>query len=229
MVSGKVVVYYRVSTDRQGQSKLGMEAQHAAVAARVGDRQIVGSYQEIESGRRHTNRPELRKALGHAKREDAVLVVAKLDRLARNVAFVSALMEAGVKFLACDMPAANEFTLHIMAALAEQEAKMASTRIKEALAALKARGVKLGCPVHGKLDFAARSRGGKIGGARNKGRRKWRDPEAMRLVLEARATGASLRQIVALLEAAGHRGWYPATVNQICQEQTPQSLKRQVL
>jgi len=141
------VTYYRVSTQRQGMSGLGLDAQRETVRQFLseGSSQVVGQFVEVESGRKSdTGRPELRRALALAKAKGAALLVAKLDRLSRSVAFVSALMESGVKFTACDMPEANELTIHILAAVAENEAKRISQRTKDALAAAKARGVVLG-------------------------------------------------------------------------------------
>ena len=140
-----LVSYLRVSTRKQGKSGLGLEAQRAAVAefaAREGLR-VVAEYVEVESGKKAA-RPELAKALSHCRAAKACLVVAKLDRLARNVAFLSALMEAGLEFVALDNPYANTFTLHVLAAVAEQEARATSERTKAALAAAKRRGVLLG-------------------------------------------------------------------------------------
>lgn len=134
------VAYYRVSTQRQGQSGLGLEGQQQAVRAFC---QPAESFTEVESGK-NNNRPELAKAIAACKRLGATLVVAKLDRLARNVAFVSTLMESGVEFIACDNPTANRLTVHILAAVAEDEARRISERTKAALQAAKARGVKLG-------------------------------------------------------------------------------------
>lgn len=141
----KVVAYYRVSTKKQGDSGLGLEGQQAAVSlfVRSNGARIIMAYTEVESGKK-TNRPALAKAMAHAKRAKATLVVAKLDRLSRNVAFLSALMESGVDFIACDNPHANRLTIHILAAVAEAEAEAISTRTKAALAAYKARGGKLG-------------------------------------------------------------------------------------
>jgi DNA invertase Pin-like site-specific DNA recombinase len=122
--NGNLIPYYRVSTRKQEKSGLGLEGQKAAVTEFV-DRQcarVLATYTETETGKR-ADRPELAKAIAHAKRARATLVVAKLDRLARNVAFTAALMESGVDFLACDNPHANRLTIHILAAVAEEEAR----------------------------------------------------------------------------------------------------------
>jgi|688.fasta_scaffold71808_2 DNA invertase Pin-like site-specific DNA recombinase len=138
------IAYTRVSTKKQGSSGLGLEAQSASVINFVnGHGKLVATYTEIESGRK-SDRPELTKALAHAKRSKAILVVAKMDRLSRNLAFLSTLLESSVEFVAVDNPHANRLTVHILAAIAEHEAKATSTRTKEALAAAKARGTKLG-------------------------------------------------------------------------------------
>jgi DNA invertase Pin-like site-specific DNA recombinase len=134
------VTYLRVSTDRQGKSGLGLEAQRKAVADHVaGKGEIAAEYVEIESGKKN-ERPQLARALAEAKRIGAVLLIAKLDRLARNVAFIANLLEAGVEIAAADMPEANRFLLHVMAAVAEHEAQAISDRTRAALAAAKARG-----------------------------------------------------------------------------------------
>lgn len=144
-MNGKFVSYLRVSTQRQGRSGLGLEAQREAVTGYLngGRWNLVAEIVEVESGKR-SDRPELAKALSLCRLHRATLLVAKLDRLARNVAFVSALMESGVKFVAADLPQANELTVHVMAAMAEYEAKAISARTKAALTAAKARGVILG-------------------------------------------------------------------------------------
>ena len=141
----KVVAYYRVSTEKQGASGLGIEAQHSYVAGhlqRTGST-LLREFTEVESGR-NNERPELAKAIQFAKRSRATLVIAKLDRLARNVAFVANLMETQVQFESCDLPGANSMTVHVMAAVAENEAKAISQRTKDALAAARTRGTKLG-------------------------------------------------------------------------------------
>jgi DNA invertase Pin-like site-specific DNA recombinase len=143
----RIVSYIRVSTARQGESGLGLEAQRAAVEAfaRQHGGIIVASFVEVETGKR-SDRPELAKALEAARKAKATLLIAKLDRLARNVAFIANLMDSGVDFLACDQPFASRLTLHILAAVAEDEARRISDRTKAALQAAKARGTRLGAP-----------------------------------------------------------------------------------
>lgn len=144
---GRFVAYARVSTQAQGRSGLGLEAQQKIVLDYLngGDHKLLKQFVEIESGKR-ADRPELAKALRYAKAQRATLLIAKLDRLARDLHFISGLMKSGVKFVACDIPEANNFTIHIFAAMAEYEGKRISERTKDALAAAKARGVKLGKP-----------------------------------------------------------------------------------
>lgn len=152
------VAYFRVSTQKQGQSGLGLEAQQAAVETYVKAQggMLAESYTEVESGKR-SDRPNLKLAIAACKRRGATLVIAKLDRLARNVHFVSGLMESGVEFVAVDCPHANRLTLHVMSAFAEHEAAMISDRTKVALAAARKRGVKLGNPRN--LTTTARRKG----------------------------------------------------------------------
>jgi DNA invertase Pin-like site-specific DNA recombinase len=140
-----IVAYFRVSTRGQAESGLGLDGQRAAVEeyARTHGATVIREYREVESGKRK-DRPQLAKAIGHAKLAKCTLVVARLDRLARNVAFLSTLMESEVDFVACDNPHANKLTIHILAAVAENEAHQISERTKTALAAAKRRGVKLG-------------------------------------------------------------------------------------
>lgn len=148
-MQGKFIAYYRVSTSKQGQSGLGLEAQQEAVRQYLngGNWELLEEYVEVETGKGADaldKRPQLKAALAHCKKAKAKLLIAKLDRLARNVHFVSGLMESKVKFVAIDIPEANDLTIHIMAAFAEHEAKRISERTKAALAAAKARGTKLG-------------------------------------------------------------------------------------
>lgn len=145
MIENRFIAYYRVSTERQGRSGLGLEAQSEAVrnyvAQRCGD--VLAEFTEVETGKR-SDRPQLSSALDACRRQKATLVIAKLDRLARNMAFVANLMEGRADFVAVDMPNADKFTIHIFAALAEEEGRRISQRTKAALAAAKTRGVQLG-------------------------------------------------------------------------------------
>ena len=148
------VAYYRVSTSRQGQSGLGLEAQENAVQSYLHTHggALLTSFTEIETGKGNqplTKRPELAAALDMCQKKRATLLIASLDRLARNVHFISGLMESKVDFVAADMPNASRFELHIRAAVAEEERRKISERTKSALAAAKARGVALGA--HGRI------------------------------------------------------------------------------
>ena len=139
----QTILYFRVSTAAQGRSGLGLEAQRHAVEAFCDRRgcEVLAEYTEVESGK-SSDRPELLKALHHAKVTGATVVVAKMDRLSRNLAFLAALQDSGARFVAADMPEANELTVHIMASVAQAEGKAISTRTREALQAAKARGCK---------------------------------------------------------------------------------------
>jgi len=205
-----LVSYLRVSTRKQGKSGLGLEAQRKAVAefaAREGLR-VVAEYVEVESGKKAA-RPELAKALSHCRAAKACLVVAKLDRLSRNVAFLSALMEAGLEFVALDNPYANTFTLHILAAVAEQEARATSERTKAALAAAKRRGVLLGSsrPGHwrGREDkrLAGGRRGVKRAAVLRTAAAKQHNSMAVAEALRLRKAGMSWLEVAAELNARG--------------------------
>ena len=216
----RFVAYYRVSTDKQGRSGLGLEAQRAAVEAHVlGARgQVCSEFIEVESGRRR-DRPQLTAALAAARAHRATLVIAKLDRLARNVHFVSGLMESGVEFVAADMPKVNRLTVHILAAVAEEEARMISARTKAALAAAKARGVWLGNPnlIAGSPAQACAANAVKISRARA------RAADVLPFIEQARRAGArTLQQLAAALEARGvptpsGKGarWHPVQVARV--------------
>ena len=145
VTTGKSVIYLRVSTDKQGIKGNGIDAQYAACVEYLngGNWSITGEYREVESGNCN-NRPELERALEQCQREGATLLVAKLDRLSRNLAFVTRLMEAGIKFKAADNPVADNLSIHILVAFAQFEREQISKRTKAALAVVKARGKKLG-------------------------------------------------------------------------------------
>jgi DNA invertase Pin-like site-specific DNA recombinase len=149
MSAQKYVAYFRVSTQRQGASGLGLDAQRATVANFLngGRHELLGEFCEVETGKGNaplTKRPQLAAALALCKKTNARLLIAKLDRLARNVHFISGLMESKIKFTACDLPECNELVLHMMAAFAEYEAKRISERTRDALRQAKLRGVVLG-------------------------------------------------------------------------------------
>src|SRR5262245_35469637 len=215
-----VIGYLRVSTKGQGESGLGIEAQRATVQAyaRQSGATLARCYTEVESGKR-ADRPELARALAHARRMKATLVVAKLDRLARNVAFLSALMDSKVAFVACDNPHANRLTLHILAAVAEAEALAISHRTKAALAAYKSRGGKLGAelPQCRNLTASARKKGARRAGEAVALAAVEAYADLRPLMEELRAEGASLQAIADELNEQGHttrrgRPWNPMQV-----------------
>lgn len=149
MTNSKFIAYYRVSTQKQGQSGLGLEAQQAAVTAYFtqGNCELVAAFTEIETGKGANaldKRPQLRAALSACRSNGATLIIAKLDRLARNIHFVSGLLETGVEFVAADMPQANKVMIQMHSVMAEWERDQISARTKAALTAAKARGVVLG-------------------------------------------------------------------------------------
>lgn len=145
----KYVAYLRVSTQKQGYSGLGLEAQREIIHNYLREKKPIFEYVEVESGRKtDKGRPKLKEALSQCRTHGAKLIVAKLDRLARNVSFLSALLESDVEIIFCDFPQANKMVLHILASISQYEAELISTRTKQALAAKKARGCKLGNPEH---------------------------------------------------------------------------------
>lgn len=202
-----VVGYLRVSTKGQGESGLGLEGQKAAIEnyTRQTGANIVTYYTEIESGRK-SNRPELLKALAHCRRSKATLVVAKLDRLARNVAFLSTMLEAGVEFIAADNPSANRLTIHILAAVAEAEAKAISDRTKAALTSYKARGGKLGAelPQCRNLTADAIAKGQRKGSEAMRQAAKEAYADIAPVIRERRTAGQTMQQIADHLTADGH-------------------------
>jgi DNA invertase Pin-like site-specific DNA recombinase len=186
----RFVAYYRVSTERQGASGLGLEAQQKAVRDYLngGAWELCAEHVEVESGK-NADRPELAKALAACRKHKARLVIAKLDRLSRNLAFVATLMDAGVEFTAVDNPHANKLTVHILAAVAQHEREMISERTTDALRAAKARGVKLGNP---KLSEAAA-----IGRARLQEVARERDANVLPVIRELQAAGATSHNAIA--------------------------------
>jgi DNA invertase Pin-like site-specific DNA recombinase len=186
----KLVAYERVSTARQGRSGLGLAAQRIAINRHTAETgaEVLARFTEIESGKR-TDRPELTAALHLARLTGATLVIAKLDRLSRNAAFLLTLRDAGVRFVACDLPQANDLTVGIMALVAEQERQAISRRTREALAAAKARGTKLGNP----NGAAALRRAGKGG-------------TALQATVKANANrfAQDLAPVIADIQAQGH-------------------------
>lgn len=203
MSNGKFVSYLRVSTQRQGKSGLGLEAQREAVANYLngGRWTLVAELVEIESGKRK-DRPKLAEALSLCRAHKATLIIAKLDRLARNVNFISNLMEAGVEFVAVDLPQANRLTVHIMAAMAEYEASAISARTKAALAAAKARGTHLGGRRWNSLQIGTKGRTASI--LARQATASKRAADLLPIVQSIQAGGAgSLREIAAGLNQRG--------------------------
>lgn len=197
----RYVAYYRVSTQKQGRSGLGLEAQKEAVAQHVrrDGGKVVAEFREVESGKR-ADRPQLALALERCRLTRAVLVVAKLDRLTRDVAFLCRLRDSGVDFVAVDNPHATPLTVTILIAVAEEERRLASVRTKAALQAAKARGVKLGNP-NGAQAFGARSRAGAVEALKAKADSFAQSLSGIvRPLLEA---GLSLRKVAERLNAEG--------------------------
>lgn len=195
--TGKLVAYYRVSTQKQGQSGLGLQAQKEAVAQYLngGDWQLLAEFTEVETGKGSNalaKRPELQKAIAYAKKCKATLVIAKLDRLARNVHFIAGLLESGADFVAADMPDADRAMIQMMSVFAELEARRISERTKAALAQAKKNGKKLGNPQLAEtLNVPRIERANEFA-------------ESMRSILSAlKASGMTQRGIVEELNAKG--------------------------
>lgn len=212
--------YYRVSTPKQGRSGLGLDAQREAVRAhcRAAGLTLMQEVTEIETGTKKRTRPVLARALTHCRLTGSVLLIAKLDRLARNVHFVSGLMESGVDFVALDCPTANRFTIHVLAAVAEHEAMLISTRTKAALKAAKARGVVLGCPRQGIKNIRDHD-GRELGTARVKALAQERADRLADVLVDI-GSAKSLHEISRELNRRGIRTarggrWHAATVARV--------------
>jgi DNA invertase Pin-like site-specific DNA recombinase len=188
----KYVLYLRVSTDKQGKSRLGLDAQQT-MAAPYMDR-VIATYTEVESGKKD-DRPELDKALEHCKREGAAILIAKLDRLSRSVSFLFRLRDSGVEIEAADMPGMGTLEFGIRAVFAQHEREEISRRTKAALAEKKARGVKLGCPTPRK--------GGAATSAAIKNKMESVCAKALPVAQKLRAHGESYRAIAATLNDTG--------------------------
>lgn len=207
----RFVSYRRVSTQKQGDSGLGLEAQAKAVQAHVKNAggRLLADYVEVESGK-NCERVELAKALAHARRSKATLIIGKLDRLSRNAAFLLTLMDSGVEIIAADNPTVNRLTLQILAVLAEDEARRISQRTKDALAALKARGVPLGSARPGHWDGREDRRmegirkACTIAALLNKKQKVDAYKDLSPTVHELRDSGMSLGKIAGKLNESGH-------------------------
>ena len=194
----KYVAYYRVSTKRQGESQLGLKAQKHAVERFISPDLIDKEFTEIETGTSKRYRPILNEAIELCAKTGAILIIAKLDRLARNVSFVSSLMDSKVKFKAVDMPEANELTIHIMSAIAQHEAKAISKRVKEGLAQSTK---KLGNPQN--LTDEAKARG--IESIRHKAKHNPHNKRALAFVSSLNYTKLKLKEIAKLLNSNGFK------------------------
>ncbi len=217
----RFVAYYRVSTEKQGRSGLGLQAQRKAVEDLLngnGGWELAAEFTEIESGK-SADRPELEKAIAAARIHGAKLIVAKLDRLARNAAFLLSLRDAGVDFVAADMPDANRLTVGILAVVAEDEALRISKRTKEALAAAKARGVKLGNPKN--LTDEARRKGAHVSATVRSDRANQRAADLRPIIQGLREKGAgTLKALARGLNEEGIRTargyeWTPTAVRRV--------------
>jgi DNA invertase Pin-like site-specific DNA recombinase len=218
-----VTAYLRVSTARQGQSGLGIEGQRVAIegyCASTGSK-VGREFVEVESGKR-SDRAVLRDALAYAKRTRTRLVIGKLDRLARNVAFIANLMESDVEFVALDIPGANRLLLHVMASVAEAEGRAISERTVTALRAAKARGVKLGAsdPRSRNLTAEAAAIGSPLGGRAMRDKARAHYAEAIPVVAGLRASGASFASVAAKMNADGYlsqsgKQWTPMTAKRV--------------
>lgn len=226
MAEGKFVSYLRVSTEEQGRSGLGIAAQRKAVTDYLngGRWQLVAEFEEHESGKR-ADRPQLNAALVACRKHKATLVIAKLDRLSRNVHFLSGLMESNVDFVCADNPNANRLTIHILAAVAEEERRLISQRTIAALQAAKARGQLLG--FRNPKRAASQAKACRRGASATKARAHHFAENTMPIVASIRKAGiTSLRGIANALNSRGirtsHGGkWYASTVRNLVAYEAP--------
>lgn len=198
----KYVIYYRVSTKKQGNSGLGLQAQKTIVENYIKGDAVVAEFIEIETGK-SSNRPKLNDALLCCKEHDATLIVAKLDRLARNLHFVTSLQNANIEFICCDMPTANRLTIHIISAIAENEAVLISQRTKQALAEKKKQGLKLGNPQNNGLTPFTIAKGCKV--RQDNALNNEQNRKASAFVLLMRNNGSKWSEIVLQLNLNGFR------------------------
>lgn len=222
MPDGRFVSYLRVSSQDQKRSGLGIEAQREAVARYLngGDWKLLAEFEEVESGKSHENRPKLAEAMALCRRTGATLVIARLDRLSRNIAFLASLMESKVPFVACDNPHATKFTVHILGAVAEHEREMIAARTKAALQAARDRGQMLGGWRGGpKVDTAA-------GTAARTAKADAYAADVGPIATRLRAEGMSLRQVAARMAEQGIRtprdgAWSAAAVKALLERVGP--------
>jgi len=217
----RFISYLRVSTTKQGQSGLGLEAQRAAIDNYLNGGQwvLLEEFIEIESGK-NNDRSQLKAALEACRLKGATLIIAKLDRLSRSVSFISTLMDTDVEFICCDFPQANRLTIHLLAAVAEHEREMISKRTKEALQAAKARGVSLGSPQNLTTSHAAKGR--QLGRESMKRKSESFAQSVCPMIHEYQQQGLTLRSIAkklndtGVLSARGKTGsWTPSAVKRI--------------
>lgn len=224
MATGKFVSYLRVSTDKQGKSGLGLEAQRRAVEDYLngGRWKLVAEFVEVESGKKN-DRPKLREALHRAKVTGATLIVAKLDRLSRNAAFLLTLRDSGVNFVAADIPDANTMTIGVLAVIAQHERETISQRTKAAMAAAKRRGATFGNP-NGARALRGLGNGSAVKAVKVKADKHAKD--IWPIVEDIRAAGVvTLKSIAEELNDRGiltaRKGqWYPTTVKNLIERVT---------
>ena len=200
----KFIAYYRVSTTGQGQSGLGLEAQRTVVLNYAKDDRIIAEFTEIESGK-NNRRPKLTKAIELAKSENATLLIANLTRVSRNIAFIFSLKEAGIKFIACNMPYADTMQFAFSAGQAQQEAEIISERTKAALSELKKRGIKLGSDTFVKPEVQQKAFKASLATRQNEARENENNIRAYSLIKSLLLNGLNLSKITAELNKNGFR------------------------